>query len=137
VAQHGAPTTPMEVSAHPCLNFAYEQLRHHWMLEFEGKRLNVPVNSRVVSNSGVVLRHAALAGMGLMLQTSFSVKDDFDTGRLLRLLPDQHLGQLSVMMVYPSRRLLSAKVRGFVDFMSARFPQPESDPWLVHQPGVA
>jgi len=34
------------------------------------------------------------------------------------------------MMVYPSRRLLSAKVRSFVDFMGSQFPRPESDPWL-------
>jgi hypothetical protein len=33
-------------------------------------------------------------------------------------------------MAYPSRRLLSAKVRSFVDFISDRFPHPETDPWL-------
>lgn len=137
VKQHGAPATPLDVAHHPCLNFAYEQLRHHWMVEWEGKPVSVPVHSRMISNSGVVLRHAALAGMGVMLQTSFSVKDDFDCGRLVRLLPGHRLGQLSVMMVYPSRRLLSAKVRGFVDFMSAQFPQPESDPWLAGPGGCA
>jgi hypothetical protein len=31
--------------------------------------------------------------------------------------------------VYPSRRQLSAKVRSFIDFISATFPEPESDPW--------
>ncbi len=135
IAKHGAPATPLEVASHPCLNFAYEQLRHHWMVEWEGRQVTVPVHSRMVSNSGVVLRHAALAGMGVMLQTSFSVQDDFACGRLVQLLPGHRLGQLSVMMVYPSRRLLSAKVRGFVDFMSAQFPEPESDPWL--RPAVA
>jgi hypothetical protein len=33
-------------------------------------------------------------------------------------------------MVYPSRKLLSAKVRSFVDFMAKKFPRPETDPWL-------
>lgn len=131
VARHGAPATPLEVASHPCLNFAFEQLRHHWTVQWEGKPVSVPVHSRMVSNSGAVLRHAALAGMGIMLQSSFSVKDDFDSGRLVQLLPEHRLGQLSVMMVYPSRRLLSAKVRGFVDFMSEQFPQPQADPWLA------
>jgi hypothetical protein len=36
-------------------------------------------------------------------------------------------------MVYPSRRLLSAKVRTFVDFMMEKFPHPEQDPWLGPQ----
>jgi DNA-binding transcriptional LysR family regulator len=129
IARHGAPSTAEEVSAHPCLNFAYEQLRHHWMLQVDGGTVNIPIKSRMVSNSGPVLRQAALAGMGIMLQPSFTVKDDFDCGRLVRLLTCCDVAQLSVMLVYPSRRLLSAKVRGFVDFMVAEFPHPERDPW--------
>jgi DNA-binding transcriptional LysR family regulator len=31
------------------------------------------------------------------------------------------MGQVVISMVYPSRRLLSAKVRSFADFISARF----------------
>lgn len=131
IARHGAPTTPEEVSAHPCLNFAFEQLRHHWMVQVDGEAVNIPIRSRMVSNSGPVLRQAALAGMGLMLQSSFTVQDDFACGRLVRLLPCCDMAQLSVMMVYPSRRLLSAKVRGFVDFMAAEFPHPERDPWTT------
>jgi len=131
VAREGAPATPDDLSGRACLNFAYEQLRHHWTVEWDGASVKVPVNNRMVSNSGIVLRHAALAGMGIMVQSSFSVKDDFDCGRLVQLLPGHSLGQLSVMMVYPSRRLLSAKVRAFVDYMSAKFPDPQADPWLV------
>ncbi len=129
IAREGAPSTPLDVEGRACLNFAYEQLRHHWTVEWQGAPVKVAVHNRMISNSGVMLRHAALAGMGILLQTSFSVKDDFDCGRLVPLLPGHHLGQLSVMMVYPSRRLLSAKVRGFVDFMSAEFPDPQADPW--------
>jgi DNA-binding transcriptional LysR family regulator len=55
--------------------------------------------------------------------------DDIQSKRLVRLLGDHHLGQIAVMMVYPSRRQLSAKVRSFIDFMNAHFPHPENDPW--------
>ena len=37
---------------------------------------------------------------------------------------------MPVNLVYPSRRLMSFKVRSFVDFMSEQFPHPETDPWL-------
>lgn len=93
--------------------------------------LNAPIVSRMVSNSGAVLRLAALAGMGIMLRSSFTLENDLESGRLVQLLQGHHLGQLSVMMVYPSRRLLSAKVRSFVGFLNAQFPHPESDPWLA------
>jgi DNA-binding transcriptional LysR family regulator len=129
--RRGAPLTPAEVSQHDCLNFAYEQLRHHWPVQWESQHLNVPISSRMISNSGAVLRQAALAGMGIMIRSSFTLEDDLSSGRLVQLLKGHHLGQMSVMMVYPSRRLMSAKVRSFVEFMTVRFPQPERDPWLA------
>lgn len=131
LARRGTPATPAEISHHDCLNFAFEQLRHHWSVYWNDELVNVPITSRMVSNSGAVLRQAALAGMGIMPRSSFTLEDDLGSGRLVQLLQGHHLGQLSVMMVYPSRRLLSAKVRSFVEFMSEQFPRPESDPWLA------
>ena len=131
LARRGTPAIPSDVSSHDCLNFAFDQLRHHWPVHWENEVLNVPIVSRMVSNSGAVLRQAALAGMGIMLRSSFTLEDDLESGRLVQLLQGHHLGELSVMMVYPSRRLLPAKVRSFVDFMNAQFPHPESDPWLA------
>ncbi len=128
--RRGEPANPCDISDHDCLNFAFEQLRHQWPVQWKNKRLNVPITSRMVSNNGTVLRQAALAGMGIALRSSFALEDDLTSGRLVRLLKGHHLGEMTVMMVYPSRRLLSAKVRSFVEFMNARFPHPDSDPWL-------
>lgn len=130
VRRHGAPEELEDISRHSCLNFSYEQLRHHWPVkDREGNTINIPVTGKVVSNNGDLLRHCALAGMGITIRPSFALGDDLAAGRLVRLLPDHHLGQLPVMLVYPSRRLLSAKVRTFVDFMARQFPRPEEDPW--------
>ena len=136
VKKHGEPSAPEDISNHVCLNFSYDQLRHYWPIASKDDGVtNIPVRSRMFSNSGDVLRHSTLAGMGIMIRPSFALGDDLATGRMVRLLPDHHLGQLSVVMVYPSRRLLSAKVRSFVDFMADRFPQPERDPWLTCKSG--
>ena len=132
VAQHGEPATPLDVSNHKVLNFAFEQLRHSWPMSFDGQgpKGEIPISSRMVSNNSLVLRHAAFAGMGIMVRSSFTLDDDFSSGRLVRLLKDHPLGTMPVNMIYPSRQLMSLKVRSFVDFMSAQFPHPESDPWL-------
>ncbi|HEY0846823.1 MAG TPA: LysR family transcriptional regulator [Noviherbaspirillum sp.] len=131
VKRHGELCNLDEIPRHACLNFSYEQVRHHWPVkDADGETTNIPINSKVVSNNGDLLRQCALAGMGIVIRPSFSIGDDLAARRLVRLLPDQKLGELSVVMVYPSRRLLSAKVRTFVDFMTDRFPKPESDPWL-------
>jgi DNA-binding transcriptional LysR family regulator len=131
VARRGEPSAPADITGHDCLNFSYEQLRHAWPVQWENKRINVPITSRMVSNNIEILRQAALAGMGVMIRSSLTLQDDFTSGRLVHLLKEHHLGELSVMMVYPSRRLMSAKVRTFVDFMNDKFPRPESDPWLA------
>jgi len=128
--RRGHPAEPMDLARHDCLNFQFEQLRNYWPVQWQNKRIHVPIVSRMISNSGAVLRHAALAGMGVMIRSSFTLEDDLTSGRLVQLLKEHHLGQLSVMLVYPSRRLVPAKVRAFVDFMAQRFPEPQSDPWL-------
>ena len=131
IQDRGMPRTVEDISRHACLNFSYEQLRHYWPVKgTDGETANVPISSKVISNNGELLRQCALAGMGIMIRPSFALGDDLAAGRLLRLLPHHELGQLTVVMVYPSRRLLSAKVRSFVDFMSQQFPRPDSDPWL-------
>ena len=133
IAREGEPLQPSEVSEHKCLNFAFEQVRHSWPLAFDSDssvKGDIPITARMVSNNGVILRRACLAGLGIMVRTSFTLEDDFTSGRLVRLLKDYHLGVMPINLVYPSRRLMSYKVRSFVDFMSAQFPHPESDPWL-------
>lgn len=132
VKQHGSPATLQDISRHACLNFSYEQLRHAWPVTGpDGTVVNIPITSKMVSNNGDLLRHCALAGMGIMIRPSFALGDDLVAGRLVRVLPQHRLGRLTVVLVYPSRRLLSAKVRTFVDFMAARFPKPDNDPWLA------
>lgn len=128
--RHGEPDKPEDIGRHKCLNFAYEQLRHSWYVHSPDRKLEVPIDSCVVSNSGVVLRHACLAGMGIMIRASFTLEDDLSSGRLVQVLKGHELGCLPVMLVYPSRRLLSYKVRSFIDFMTALYPDPEGDPWL-------
>lgn len=130
LAEHGTPTTPSEITHHKCLNFQFEQLRTHWPVQWEDEHLNVPITSRMISNSNVILRQAALEGLGIIIRSSFTLDDDLASGRLVQLLQGHHLGQMSVNMVYPSRRLMSCKMRTFVDFINSQFPHPESDPWL-------
>ncbi len=130
LAEQGVPATPMDISDHQCLNFSVDFLRHHWPVKWENEEVLVPIRPRMISNNGAVLRQAALADMGIMIRSTFTLEDDFSSGRLVQLLKGHNLGRLTINMVYPSRRLLSAKVRTFVEFMAEQFPQPESDPWL-------
>jgi DNA-binding transcriptional LysR family regulator len=130
IAQHGEPQTPDDLTRHACLNFSHEHLRHYWHVKTEAGIRDIPITSTMLSNSAMLLRDFALSGMGIAMRPSFSLGDDLRKGKLQRVLAGHQMGQVEVLMVYPSRRLLSAKVRSFVDFITARFPHPETDPWL-------
>jgi len=130
VKKHGAPRQPADLASHQCLNYPFEQVRHHWSLRNERGIIDVPVVSRVIANSGDLLRDCALADMGIFILPSFAAEEDLSCERLVRILPTYHLDTLPIALVYPSRRLLSSKVRVFVDFMTAQFPDPEADNWL-------
>lgn len=137
--RRGTPRVPQDLTGHDCLNFDHDLIRDQWSLDGPDGMQSVPIRSTLVSNNGQLLRHCTLAGMGISICLSYSLGNDLSSGRLVRLLPQHELGHLSITLVYPSRRLLSAKVRSFVDFMSHRFPHPESDPWAAraHPDGSA
>jgi DNA-binding transcriptional LysR family regulator len=131
IAEHGVPQTPEELAQHSCLNFSMEHLRHHWTFQSEQGASVIPITSKVMSNNTDLLRQCLLAGMGIAMRTSYTLGDDMVAGRVVRVLPDHQINKVAVRLVYPSRRLLSAKVRSFVDFMMAQFPHPDCDPWLA------
>ena len=131
IARHGRPETPEDLAQHICLSFSFEHLRDRWSLKGAEGQIDVDVSSKVVSNNGDLLNHCAVAGMGIALRPTFALGDDLKCGRLVHLLPQYHIRRVTVMMVYPSRRLLSATVRSFVDFTMAQFPNPEIDSWMA------
>jgi DNA-binding transcriptional LysR family regulator len=131
IARYGMPETPEDLAQHVCLSFSFEHLRDRWSLKDANGQVDVEVNSKVVSNNGDLLNQCALAGMGIALRPTFALGDDLKCGRLVHLLPGYHIRKVTVMMVYPSRRLLSATVRSFVDFTMSQFPHPEIDSWMA------
>jgi DNA-binding transcriptional LysR family regulator len=127
LARHGAPRVPQDLRHHNCLLYAYSNRPDSW--EFQGKagEVEVRLSGNFMANNGDVLLGAALAGQGIIQQPTFIVGDALRDGRLVRLLPGWRLRSIDVHAVYPSARHLSPKVRGFVDFLAARFHDPP--PW--------
>jgi DNA-binding transcriptional LysR family regulator len=132
--QFGVPQIPADLSEHACLNFSnIEELRNHWPLPGPQESvINIPIKSKLLSNSGELLLRCAAADMGLIARPSFALVEELQSKRLVRVLQAHSFGYLKVTMVYPSRRQVSAKVRSFVDFMSSNYPKPDTDSWLQH-----
>ena len=119
--RYGAPAQPEDLRRHRCLHYAYASTGNDWHFEKDGQTHVVRVNATFRANNGDVLRTAALAGHGIILQPEFLVGEDLRAGRLTALLTDYRHSLITRMAVYPHRRFLSPKVRSFVEHLEKRF----------------
>lgn len=121
LAQHGVPSDPEALRQHRCLHYSYASTGNEWHFEKDGKIQLIRVNATLRANNGDVLRTAALAGHGIIMQPEFLVGDDVKAGRLIALLTDYTHSPIMMAAVYPHRRFLSPKVRSFAEFLETRF----------------
>lgn len=114
---HGTPQTPQALAGHACLTYSYWSSGDHWPLHGPGGEVKVVVNSQLRANNGDVLREAAIAGMGIMLQPDFLIDPPLADGRLVRVLPEWEAAPVGIYAVYNSRNHLAPKVRSFIDYL--------------------
>ena len=131
LAKHGTPRVPQDLSTHNCLTIPSGGFENRWLFEGADGPLTVDVRGNYRSDSGDLLRAAALAGQGLVYVPTFIVGDELARGELVPLLLEWKTPTLEAKVVYPTRRFVSAKVRAFTEFLQAEFAgEPEWDRWM-------
>jgi DNA-binding transcriptional LysR family regulator len=126
LAVHGAPQVPQDLALHACLVYTNTPGGDNWVLSGPDGDETVRVSGPVCADNGEVLKSAALAGLGIAQLPTFIIGPELAAGRLVPVLPSHQPPAITVHAVYPSRRHLSAKVRTFVDFLSAYFGESPS-----------
>ncbi|WP_437682056.1 LysR family transcriptional regulator [Sorangium sp. So ce131] len=122
VARRGVPLAPGDLLAHDCLHFGLVSVASYWALRTPAGPLSVPVVPRAHFTTASALRHAALAGLGLVHVPSMVVTEDLRSGKLVSVLDGYTRRDLGIYALYPSARGLAPKVRAFVDFLAERLP---------------
>lgn len=126
LARHGEPKAPGELAALPCLTYEHALLKNVWPFrDQEGRDHSVKVAGPVHANYGRFLSALAVAGTAIVLEPDFVVGPEVRAGRLVPILRSFEPPPANIYVVYPSRRNLSAKVRAFADFLTARFAVPD------------
>jgi DNA-binding transcriptional LysR family regulator len=72
-------------------------------------------------SSMIMVRDAVRAGAGVARMPISLVSHDLKHGRLVHL-GDADAPEIALWTLYPSRRLLSARVSAFLDFLRSAFP---------------
>ena len=111
--------TPDDLAAHRIIQFTAITPAAAWRFVRDGDELRVPVAPSFVTNSAdAALSHAEHDG-GLTMVLAYQAAEAVRAGRLAVVLAEFERPPLPIQLVYPSTRLLSAKVRAFVDLVAA------------------
>lgn len=117
LAARGAPAHPSEIGAWPCIGFAFANWWREWRFE-EPEPLVIPVKPLMSCNATSALKAAALAGIGLVPIPRWAIAAELAAGRLVSVFPGWRLLRSGIYAVYPSNRLVTTKVRRFVEHLA-------------------
>jgi DNA-binding transcriptional LysR family regulator len=116
----GTPQRPSDLAGHEVIQFVGTGLLSEWRFIENGREIRVPVTSRFATNStDAAVLHAAQGG-GLINVLAYQVGNQIEAGQLKIVLAKYELPPMPIHLVYPTSRLLSAKVRAFIDLVVAQ-----------------
>ena len=120
LAQRGKPQTPADLRLHSMIAFTGLMPNREWRF-LDGRSGNsVSFMPRLEINDAVSSIAAAETGDGITIALSYMVAEKINEGRLVTVLDEFTPPAVPVSLVYPQSRLISPKVRTFVDFATPR-----------------
>lgn len=124
LAQFDTIAVPEQLSSLPwiAVNTFYQ---HNVSLTHQYRRepVTFPITPRLSTDSIYVARNAALAGLGVVVVSSWTVTEDIAQGRLVELVPDWQAAPLPVHLVYPWARYYPTRLRKFLELMKKVMPE--------------
>ena len=111
---YGQPEQLADLAKHQCLTGTVGV----WRFMQNNNIVTYRPQGRLLCNSGVALRDAALQGLGLVQLPDYYVSEQLSTGELCSVLDYFRQPDDGIWALYPQNRHLSAKVRRLVDFLA-------------------
>jgi DNA-binding transcriptional LysR family regulator len=115
---HGEPKRPAEIASHETIQFGAMTAAPEWRFVEDGRAVSVSPSPRFSSNSADAAIQHAEAGGGLTRVLAYQAAASLKAGRLKIVLAKFEQPPLPIHIVYPTSRLLSAKVRTFIDLVT-------------------
>lgn len=120
LATFGVPQKPADLLNHRCLYYTNVKGAGTWPFQHGAEVLHQKIHPFFSSNSGDMIRAAALEGKGIAMGVDFMVDEDLLAGRLVQVLAEFTLPNLPVHLIYPSSRNMTAALRAFMDFILSK-----------------
>jgi len=115
--RRGEPKTPEAIAEHDTIHFGAMTAEPEWRFVVDGREIRISSTPRFASNSADAAIQYAEAGGGLTRVLAYQAAASLKAGRLKIVLAPFAPPALPIHIVYPTSRLLSAKVRTFIDLV--------------------
>jgi DNA-binding transcriptional LysR family regulator len=121
LARRGAPQEPGDLAAHDALVYSTVQGDARWLFNTaDGTLLPVSVRGPLRSNNLSALLAAARGGMGVAALPWYVAHASVHSGAVQAVLTDWSLPSQEIHAVFPSPRLVPAKVSGFIEWLQGQ-----------------
>lgn len=119
--QHGMPERPGDLAELPALCYTGSERVDTWRWTApDGATGTAQMRVAMRATNGGFLRDAAIAGLGVVMQPSFILHDAVAAGQLVPALTGHRWHTVTIHVVYPQTRHLSARARAFIDLLRTR-----------------
>ncbi|WP_420932868.1 LysR substrate-binding domain-containing protein [Alteromonas sp. A081] len=133
--KYGTPQHPCELRPEHYLEYAHVNYDNDKSELIQALRTNAQKHApRLTANNGEVLAAVAKHGEGYVLQPTFIVSKALQSGELVSILENYVPQSISLYAVYPHRKLVSSKLKVFINFLCEFFDDtPHWDKKTKHE----
>jgi DNA-binding transcriptional LysR family regulator len=106
----------------PILSLGENVERDRWaLIHTDGRRHVVTHRPRMVSNDSVVVREAAIDGLGVALLPVLTCAAEIARGGLVQILPQWHAPEGRIHLIFTAKKGMSTSLRAFIDHVAMAF----------------
>ncbi|WP_291075488.1 LysR family transcriptional regulator [Hyphomonas sp.] len=114
----GTPTEPIDLENHTII-LAKGASEERFDFESETGRQSVTLKPVFATNDELLAYKAARAGEGITIVPSWIVKEDIDRGKIVHLLSNFYLPEISMYLAYPQAKYISLRARALIDYLTS------------------
>jgi DNA-binding transcriptional LysR family regulator len=118
LARRGEPEAPEAIASHETIQTTAMSASPDWHFVRDNAEIGIACTPRFTTNSADAAVRYAEQGGGLTRVLAYQAADAIRAGRLKIVLAKFEPPPLPIHIVYPTSRLLSAKVRTFIDLVT-------------------
>jgi DNA-binding transcriptional LysR family regulator len=136
LAARGRPDRLDRLSGHAAIVFRMPSngKDRPWQLTQRGRPVELHPVSSIQLNDGEGMVAAACMGLGLAQVPHYMVQDEIADGRLLEVLPQCRPAPMPISAVYPSARLVPARVRALLEMLDTLRDERQSHGGATRRP---